>query len=376
MAGGAAIEVAPARTRRERLEFIRFPYRVYRDDPCWVAPLELERLQFLDRRKNAWFDSGEVELLLARRGGEVVGRIAAVEDRRYNEHHGVRQGVFGMMECVDDREVAAALFDAAQAWTRARGLQGLMGPAGFSSNYEWAVLVDGFGAPPAVMMPYNPRYYPALYEACGFARARDLLAWDLPLTPPGGAEAVAERLRRREGIRIRPVNVKDREGELRRALQIYNGAWSKNWGFVPMSDREFRQTIADLERFGDPELVLIAEVNGEPAGLTLLLPDFNEALAPARGRLFHHGLPVGLFRVLWGIRRIRGLRFVALGVQQKFRKRGLEILLVVDVLRVARRLGYQRCEVSWTLENNDLINRATAYFGATRTKTYRVYQRP
>src|SRR4051812_17924837 len=132
----SAIEVAPARTRRELLDFIRFPYRVYRDDPGWVAPLELERLQFFDRKKNAWFDSGDAELMLARRGGEVVGRIAAVEDRAYHRLWGVKQGVFGMMECGDDREVAAALFDAAQAWTRARGMQGLLGPAGFSSNYE------------------------------------------------------------------------------------------------------------------------------------------------------------------------------------------------------------------------------------------------
>ena len=376
MGGGGAIDVAPARTRRERLEFIRFPYRVYRGDPRWVAPLELERMSFLDPGKNAWFASGAAELLLARRGGEVVGRIAAVEDRRYNELQGVRQGVFGMMECVDDREVAAALFDAAQGWTRARGLEGLLGPAGFSSNYEWSVLVDGFDAPPAVMMPYNPRYYPALYEACGFRKARDLFAWDLPLTPPDGAEAVAERLRRRGGVRIRPVDIKDREGELRRALEIYNGAWAKNWGFVPMSEAEFRQMVADLERFGDPELVLMAEVNGEPAAFAMLLPDVNEALAPARGRLFRGGLPVGLARVLWGMRRIRGVRFVTLGVKPGFRKRGLEILLVVDVLRAARRLGYERCEVSWTLENNDLINRATTYFGARRTKTYRVYERP
>src|SRR4051812_567686 len=165
------------------------------------------------------------------------------------------------------------------------------------------------------MMPYNPRYYPALYEACGFTRAKDLYAWDLPLQPPEQAEAVAERLRRRGRIQIRPVNTRDREGEMRRALDIYNGAWAKNWGFVPMSEREFRQMVGDLEQFGDPELVLMAEVNGEPAAFTVLLPDFNEALAPARGRLFHRGLPMGLFRLLWGIRRVRGVRFVTLGIK-------------------------------------------------------------
>jgi len=234
----------------------------------------------------------------------------------------------------------------------------------------------GFSGPPAVMMPYNPRYYPALYEACGFRRARDLYAWDLPITPPGHAEAVAERLRRRGKVVVRPVNVKDREEETRRALAIYNGAWAKNWGFVPMADREFRQMIADLEQFGDPELVLLAEVDGEPAAFTMLLPDFNEALARARGRLFRWGLPVGLLKLLWGMRRIRRVRFVTLGVKEGFRKRGLEVLLVVEVLRAARRLGYRTCEVSWTLEDNDLINRATGYFGATRSKTYRVYQRP
>jgi hypothetical protein len=373
----ADVTITPVQSTADRDAFVRFPYSLYRDDPNWVPPLEMERKDFLDPRKNPWFEFGTVELFLARRQGEVVGRIAAVDDPRYNEFHGTRLGFFGMFECVNDPGVAQGLFDAAAAWVKGRGFQEMMGPVNFSTNYECSVLVEGFDAPPAVMMAYNLRYYPSLYEACGFEKAKDLWAWDLSanVPPPEKVARIAEKIRHREGVVVRKVNLKEFDAEVRRIKEIYNAAWEKNWGFVPYTDKEFDHIARDMRQMVVADLLLIAEVKGEPVAFSMTLPDANFAIRAAKGRLTHYGLPTGLLRLVLASRKIKRLRLITLGIKEGFRRRGLDAILYLDTLRAAKELGYSGGEISWTLEDNHLVNRAIESMGGRKYKTYRIYKK-
>jgi GNAT superfamily N-acetyltransferase len=373
----ADVQIQPVRGAADREAFIRFPYALYRHDPLWVPPLEMERKDFLDPKKNPWFEFGEVELFLARRDGQVVGRIAAVKDPRYNAYHGTTYGFFGLFECVNEPGVARGLLDAASTWLRARGFTSVLGPASFSSNYEFGMLVEGYDSSPAVMMPYNPGYYPGLLEACGFHKAKDLWAFELSAsaTPPEKVVRIAEKMRKREGITVRPVRMKELSKEIALIKDIYNAAWERNWGFVPMTDHEFDHLARELKAIVEPELVLIAEVKGEPVAFSMTLPDANFALKAAGGRLTRYGLPIGLAKLVLASRRIDRLRLITLGIKEGYRRRGLDAILYLDTLRTAHRLGYRGGEISWTLEDNQLVNRAIESMGGQRSKTYRGYER-
>jgi hypothetical protein len=368
------VTITPVQSRADKDAFIRFPYALYANDPNWVPPLLMERNDFFNPEKNPWFKFGKVELFLARRGGKVVGRIAAIDDPNYNKFHGTQLGFFGMFECIDDPGVARGLFDAAGAWVKSQGFSEMMGPVNFSTNYECSVLVDGFDAPPVVMMAYNPRYYPGLYEACGLEKAKDLWAWELSssVPPPEKVTRVAEKIRQRQGVVVRPVNMKDFANEVRRIKDIYNSAWEKNWGFVPMTEAEFDHMAKELKQLVVPDLLLMAEVKGEPVAFSMTVPDANVALKAANGRLF----PFGLVKLLLASRKIKRLRLITLGIKEGFRKQGLDAILYLDTLKTARRLGYSGGEISWTLEDNQLVNRAIESMGGHKYKTYRLYQRP
>lgn len=370
------VQVTPVRSSSERTAFIRLPYTLYRGDPSWVPPLEMERRDFLDPRKNPFFEFAEVELFLARREGEVVGRIAAIKDPRYNEFHGTRWGFFGLFECVNDAGVARALLDEAARWLRPKGFDTMVGPMSFSTNYECGLLVEGFDTPPAILMAYNPPYYGRLLESCGLSKAKDLWAWELSSSaqPPEKVVRIAEKIRQREGITIRPVSLKDFDAEVERIKSIYNSAWERNWGFVPMTDREFYRLVSELKQIFVPDLALMAEVKGEAVAFALTVPDANQALKAAGGRLTTYGLPIGLIRMLLAARRIHWLRLIVLGIKEGYRRRGLDAILYLDTLRKAKELGYTGGEISWTLEDNHLVNRAIESMGGKRTKTYRVYQ--
>ncbi|HEX4620896.1 MAG TPA: N-acetyltransferase [Myxococcaceae bacterium] len=373
----ADLTLVPVSTAADRDAFVKFPYALYKDDPNWVPPLLLERKDFINPRKNPWFEFGTVQLYLARRGGKVIGRIAAVDDPHYNAFHGTQLGFFGMFECIDDPGVARALFDAAALWCKARGFREFIGPVNFSTNYECSVLVDGFDSPPVLLMAYNPSYYPGLYEACGFAKAHDLWAWEIDTSkpPPEKVRRVAEKVRQREGLVIRAARMEDFDNEARRIKALYNEAWEKNWGFVPMTEREFDQVARDMKPMIRPELVLIAEVQGEPVAFAMTVPNANEAIRAANGRLFRYGLPIGLVKLALAQRKIQRVRLVILGVKQKYRKRGIDAVLYLDTLLTSAKLGYPLGEISWTLESNDMVNRSIELMGGRKYKTYRIYQR-
>jgi GNAT superfamily N-acetyltransferase len=282
-----------------------------------------------------------------------------------------------MFECANDPIAARALFDAAAAWNRSHGFAKMLGPLNFSTNYECGVLVEGFDAPPVILMAYNPRYYPELYQAAGFEKAKDLWAFELSSSapPPPKVVRIAETIRRRSSVKVRPIDLKDFEGELQRIKEIYNSAWEQNWGFVPMTDREFDHLAHELRPLVVPELILIAEVNDQPVAFSMTIPDANLALKAAKGRLTQFGLPIGLIRLLLASRKIKRLRLLTLGVKEGFRKQGLDAILYLDTIQTARRMGYSGGEISWTLEDNDLINRSITLMGARRYKSYRLYQR-
>ncbi|GAB2783572.1 N-acetyltransferase [Streptomyces sp. NPDC054796] len=373
------LTITQADGRPDITAFIRFPYDLYHEDPLWVAPLERERRAFLDPRRNPFHDFGSVRLFLARRGRTVVGRIAAVVDPRYNERHDPKCGHFGLFECVEDSTVAAALFGAAAEWLSERGMTRILGPLSLTTNDECGVLVDGFDSPPTMLMPHNPPYYAHLLTDCGFTKAKDLLSWRIPMPPDGEPPAairrVADRALSAPGVRVRPLDPKRFEADMAAVKDIYNDAWAENYAAVPMTDREFAHTVRKLKPVLRPELLQLVEVHGEPAGFTLWLPDANQALRAARGRLTTLGLPVGLLRINRASRRITRTRGVTSGIKKEHRNRSLAAALFTQAQRAAFRLGYTESELSWILEDNHHANRYAKATGGIHFRTHRLYER-
>lgn len=364
------IELLPVRTRAERRRFVRFPWRIYRADPLWVPPLEVERMAFFDRRENPFFRHSDAELFLARRGGEWVGRIAAIENRRHLATYGDATGFFGCFEAIDDVAVARALLERALAWVRERGLRRLRGPMSFTINDECGLLVEGFDRPPVLLMAYNPPYYERLLEACGCVRVQDLYAYrmDVPAEVPARVANVAAAVAAR-GIAIRPLDFRRFEAEVERVHRIHSRAWAENWGAVPLTVEEMRALARELKPLADRDLVFLAEDGGDPVGVAVTVPDIHQALARARGRL----LPVGWLRLLLARRRIDAVRVLILGVLPGKRLRGVDAALYAHTMAAAARKGYRWGELSWVLESNGAMNRAAERLGAVRYKTYRIY---
>lgn len=374
----APVQIVPVRTEADHEAFLRFPYQHYRNDRHWVPPLQMERRDFHNPTKHPWFEFGQAELFLARRRGAVVGRVAALQDPRFNDFHKVKQGAFGFFECVDDAEVASQLFQTAAQSFKGKGLTQWVGPLEYSTNYECGLLVEGFDRDPSLMMPYHKPYYGSLLEQCGFTPMKDLWAWDLSSSalPPDKVFRAAERLKEDTSLVVRTFDTRRFADEVQRLRQVYNSAWGKNWGFVPMTEREFDYQAQQLRKVMEPELVLMVEQQGQPVAFSLTVPDANVALKAAGGRLTQYGLPWGLGKMLWAGRGIKRLRMLTLGVVESHRRRGLDALLVLETLRMARKLGYSGGQLSWTLEDNHLINRAIRSMGGQRSQTYRIYQRP
>lgn len=368
------IAVRPVRTRADERRFVDFIYAHYRDFEHWVPPLRRERHKLIDTRKNPFYRHAEIELFLAERGGELVGRIGAIVNHNHNRRHGDRVGFFGFFECVDDPGVAAALFDAARGYLRGRGLEAMRGPASPSVNDEYGLLIEGFDRPPAVMMPYNPPYYPALIEGCGLRKAKDLYAYLLAEPETVGnprLKRAYELFRKRGGLTYRSLSMKDFPAEIARIKQIYNRAWQGNWGEVPMTDEEFDSLAADLKHIVVPELVVIAETPaGEVAGFALTLPDINQALAGNR----NGGLLRGLWQLATRRSRVDFCRVLVLGVLPEYKRTGAAGVLFYETALRGTRLGYRTGEAGWVLEDNLMMNRAAEMMGGRRHKSYRIYE--
>ncbi len=372
----ADLEVTGVDTRRERNRFIKFPWRIYQDDPAWVPPLILERKAFLNRGKHPFYEHGDATLFLARRKGEIVGRIMASDDQNYNNLHKTNIGCFGLFECIDDVDVAKALFDAAGEWLANRGREEIIGPIDYSTNYVCGLLIDGFEYPPTLLTAHNPPYYQRLIEACGFAKEKDWYAWSFvpTLGPLERLRRIAKARLKRQDVKIRSINLKDLARESGRMISVFNQAWSNNWGFVPFTSAEAEHMANEMRPVLDPRMTLIAEIEGAPVGFVICVPDIHVALRQINGRLTRFGLPIGLVKLLYYRSKIRRARFVALGVLEKYRRAGIAEMLVLRVLEEGASRGFT-AELSMTLEDNVMVNRFIEAMGATRYKTYRIYRK-
>jgi GNAT superfamily N-acetyltransferase len=340
--------------------------------------LRRDVVALLSRTKNPFFEHAEAEYFLADRGGEVIGRIAAISNRLHNELHNDRVGFFGFFECIDDQAVADALFTAAAGWCRQLGHDVMRGPASFSVNDECGLLVDGFDNPPTLMMPHNPRYYVDLVERAGFAKAKDLLVYQ------GGHETIyypvperlaraTELIRQRQGITLRPLNMKDFEGDVERIKQLYNAAWQKNWGFVPMTDHEIDHLAEQFKPVVIPEIVPFAEKDGQVVGFGIVLPDLNVILKGNRSGWL---LPV-LPKLLWSLKmgKIRRVRILLLGILPEYQGKGIDAMLYHWIWTHCGQLDITWGEAGWVLEDNPAMNAGLEKMSFRVYKTYRLYDR-
>lgn len=366
------ISVAPISSKRDEMVFIKFPWKIYKGHPYWVPPLLMDRKMLMDRRNNPFYKHAEAEFFLASRNGEVVGRVGAIINHNHNKEHNEKIGFFGFFESVDDQAVANALFSAAKQWVQQRGVTAIRGPASPSVNDEFGLLVDGFGVPPAVLMPYNPPYYIELVERAGFTKIKDLYSYALSEDTVYNEKfvRVGEMIKRKAGLTFRNMKLKDFDNEVARIRDLYNRGWQYNWGAVPMTEEEFQAVAKDLRPIVIPELVIFAEVKGKPIGFALSLPDLNQILINNK----HGYLLPGIIRLLLQKKKVDMVRIIILGVLPEYKMTGAAAGLFYETGRRANALGYPRGEAGWVLEDNVMMIRAAEAMNAVRYKTYRVYQ--
>ena len=374
-----SVSIRPVRGRRDLKRFVKVPFRLHRDSPQWVPPLIFERMQFLNRDRNPYFAHAEAEYFIAERDGEPVGRITAQADERWDEYQGGSDAMFGFFEAADDPEVFAALLDAASDWARERGRERLLGPMDFTTNDELGILIEGYERRPYILELWHPPYYRELMEGQGMSKAMDLLMWELNFGDLKEGEqfdpsihAAAKKALEDEGISIRNMRKREMAAEVRRFMDVYNEAWGRNWGFVPITDAEVEFQAKNLKQVLDEDWAYIAEKDGETVGAALTLPDVNQVLAGMNGRL----LPFGWLKFLRGRSRVDRLRVFALGVKQAYRHSGVAAGLYLKHLETAAQPGaIKGGEMGWILETNEPMNRAMEGMGGKVVKRYRLYER-
>ena len=377
---GGQISIRPIAMAGGDLEaFIRLPWRLYADDPAWVPPLLMERRDFFNTKKNPYFEHARAQLFLAERDGKVVGRISAQVDDLMRQHMAPGIGQWGFFECEDDPQIARALIGAAEQWLAAHGTTEALGPISFGMWDEPGTLIDGFGTRPLLFMGHHLQRYPALIEGCGYGKAKDLYAWALDIAKgfPERINKLVEIGERNPRIRLRPVDMKRFNDEVSLIIDILNEAWSKNWGYTPLTPAEKAYAIKSWKPLIIPDWVRIAEYDGAAVGFMITLPDLNEWIDDLDGKLF----PFGWAKLLWRIQRKRGTRvrvpIMGLRSQLQTSKQGaLMVMMMIEHIRrdvVAR--GYTFGECSWILDDNDGMNAILEAIDSRCYKTYRIYRR-
>ena len=368
------LNVEEVTNHQDLMAFIRLPWQIYQGDRNWVPPLIKDQL--LKFSPNHPFRShSEMILFMALQGGRIVGRIAGIIDHHYIEFHQEKVGFFGFFESIHDAGVAEGLLSRVRGWLKEHGMEKITGPMNPSTNDECGLLIEGFDAPPCLMMPYNPRYYPSLLEGVGLRKGMDLYAYWLEesIFHYDRLDRITERLKKREPqLWVRPLNMRRFDEELKIIKEIYNQAWSKNWGFVPLTEEEIDDLAKNLRPLAVADLILFAYLGEEPIGFSVSLPDYNEVLKHLNGRV---GLLGGL-KFLYYSRKIKTVRVMLLGVKQAFQKKGVEGLLYIETFKRGIQKGYHQAECSWILENNLLIQHGIEAMGGRRYKTYRIYEVP
>jgi GNAT superfamily N-acetyltransferase len=373
------LTVRPVRSRRDLNRFIKLPFALHRDAEHWVPPLVSERRRFLDRSKNPFFDHAEAEYFLCEREGEVVGRISAHVDERWDEYQGGSDGMFGFFECVDDEAAAGALVGTAADWVRGRGRERMIGPMDFTTNDECGLLIEGYDIAPMILQPWHPPHYRGLLEGQGLEKRMDLLMWWLEMGDLKQENefhpmihAAAEKSEHEHGVVIRDMKKRHLEAEISRFMEVYNDAWGPNWGFVPVTEEEVEFQARNLKPILREEWAMIAEKpGGEVVGAALTLPDINQVLAKMNGRL----LPFGWLTFLRERSKIDRVRVFALGVKPEYQHWGVAAALYVRHLDVSRATGIPAGETGWILETNEAMNRAMEGMGGTVIKRYRLFEK-
>lgn len=363
--------------------FFEFPWTVYKNDPNWVPPLLSMRRDLLDKKKNPSWEYLEGDYFAAWRGDQIVGTITALVNHRHNQFWEEHIGWFGTFEVYDDQEAASALLNTAADWVKAKGYNAIRGPQSFTTHEECGLLVDGFNRP-VLLMPYNPPYYQKLVEGAGFSKAMDIFSFHL--SREGAKEhATADRLERltkavmkRNKITIRPIDHKRLKEEFVLFKEIYNAAWDKNWGFVPMTPRELDGMVNSLGQFFEPDFAFFAEIEGRPAGFVMAIPDFNQVLQKAAPR---PGVPevFTLLKALWYWKLnpvMDWARIPLMGVKQEFRNKGIDAALYYYVLTALTSSPHiNHSDSGWILEANENMVSIAKSFGSEIYKTHRFYQK-
>jgi GNAT superfamily N-acetyltransferase len=368
------IEVRPVLSKKDLKTFIMLPFRLYKHDPNWVAPLIAEQWKFFDPKDNPYYWHSEVELYLAWDGNKAIGRISAQTNTQHNLEHKDKVGFFGFFECEDNQEAADALLNETIKWNKKKCMDTVRGPMNFSTNEECGMLIDGFETPPFIMMTHHLPYYKKLMENAGFVKARDLYAYmNERDTMPPQIEKAAKYLMRKNTFTIRTLSKekKQLQEDIRTAFQVYRKAWEYNWGFVPITEDEFNHLAKNLLPIIDPEMVFIAEVDGKPVGFSLALPNYNEVLAVMHGRQN----PITLIKAYFKSKHIGSARVITMGVIKEYQNRGIDIVFHYYSYKNGIPKGFIRGEFSWVLDNNVMMNREAVMLGAHIYKTYRLFDK-
>ena len=368
-----AFSIKEVKTPADKKQFIRLPWKVYADSSIWVPPLISERKKFLDPTVNPFFKDSKVDLFLVISNNRtVVGRVALIENYAHNKKLSQRVGFFGMFEVINNKQASNLLLGEAGKWCQEKQLNKLVGPVNLSTNHECGLLVDGFDIPPVIGMPYNPPYYSNLLEGWGLEKLKDLvsLRMELPKVPEY-LESAMSRIKKRGRFMVRPFRLDSFYEEIEAIWHIYNESWVDNWGFIPMSREEFLYSANEVRSFFQPGYCFIAEVNGEPVGFSLTLPDINVILKEMNGRIF----PFGWAKFFWNKNKIKLYRVVALGVKKQYRRLGVDVALYYETYKKFVENKIKWCDMSWMLEDNKDILSPVFRLGGVIYKRHRIYER-
>ena len=370
----ADIAIQPVETRSQQQRFIRLPWRIYADDPCWIPPVIMSQQELLGFRKHPFYERSKSQSFLATRGGRDVGRITAIVNAGHIDRYKEQRGFFGFFECDEDTAASRALFQAAGDWLHAQGMTCIRGPANPSLNYECGLLIEGFDTPPFFMMTHNRPWYAQLVEDAGFGKIEDMFAFWGETSMLGGLDpklvTMVEGVKERFGVTIRPLDRRRFADEVRTFLHIYNESLGGTWGFVPLTSGEIDHMAASLKYLIEPELTLVAEVDGKPVGAVFCLLDYNPRIKAIDGRLF----PFGFLRLLWNKKAIKRLRAISTNVVPEYQAWGIGLVLMNGLYERFMKWGLREVEFSWVLESNYLSRRTLERGGALVTKKYRIYQ--
>jgi hypothetical protein len=369
------MEIIKVDSKKLLNQFIKFPFKLYKDDPYWVAPLIMDQKNFFNEKKNPFFEHSEAQLFLLLKQGQIVGRISAHTNTMHNKTHKDKIGFFGFFECIDDQEIADKLFDTARDWLRNKGMDTMRGPANFSVNDECGLLVDPFDSSPMLLMTYNPEYYLKLYENYGLKKEMDLYAYHVEVKqPPERLSRLSRKIENRGNFVVRALSSKNRKklrSDIEKIYRLYEEAWKDNWGYVPCSSREFDMIVDKLMPIIRPEFVYLAEIDGKAVGMSVTLPDYNFILKKVRGRLF----PFGWLKLLLNLNKIPNLRVPIMGVLDEYKNRGIDVVFYCKSFETAasHKNPYKDAEFSWVLETNTMMNKIAKTLTADIYKTYRMF---